>query len=524
MPEHDLKPGSVGDAALLPDGFLDRRHPEYTGQVARWNYVRDHYDDQRIYDELDAYLPMKRQGEHTEEYSERKALAHYPNLIGPVLDSFTGLLFHKEDEAEREWGQMGDPNSEGTLAAGLLQDADGRGTDHEAALKKACTALLMYQKVGLYIDTNKRPEDEGIMVGEARARNIRPRWKVVEPQAILDWLHDEDGRVVQLLVSEATDTRESLAAAEGSADEERFLWIGAEGWTRIARDEEAENGLRIVDEGTFGDPYLDTSDRPVPPLFVAELPLGRYPGYTLARSNNAIFNTLSEHRWLLRKGAFVKFVFSGSDTAFDDFTEKARTGVIAIQENLSTEENGRGHRFVSPDMDPADALLKLRVELVKDFWRQALYEFSDNATERTATEITADFVASIGAFLNILAGAMDEAENMVLRLVSQASGIEPDAYVRRTRAFGVVDSAHDALRLKAALFGEMGEIPLTPTLKSKAVARIATLLELVSNDEREQIEDELLREAELESDRMSLLEESFRQQTEPDTDGFDEAA
>lgn len=507
------------DASQADADLLHSRHPEWENSKARWDFVRDHYDDVRLYDRLDDYMPRKSQGEHRDEYKERKKLAQYPNLLGPTLDSFTGLLFHKEDETERDWGALGDPEEDGTAASDLAQDADGMGTDHEALLKQLSTFLLLYQKAGVWVDTT-RTTDEELTRDEARRRGVRPFWKLLPPQAIVNWRADDRGRVVEALILETADTRDTLADGAGDAEQERFLWVDLDGWVRLVEDGEAESGVQVVGTGTFD--YTDGTGRPTLPLFVGRLPLARYPAHSLAKSNNAIFNGLSELRWSLRKGSFPYFIYSGSSTAFDEFLDRIKRGTVAIREDFQGEAGGNGHRWIAPGMDPAQMHLEVKEMLVTDFWRQAMYEFSDRSVERTATEINAEFISSIGAFLNLLAGSMDEAEGATLRLLEQAAGQTPgEAVVRRTRDYAVQDGMELARTLKQVLFGEMGEMPMPPELEAEGVKKVARHAGITTDDNREELEDAIERSAEIEADRQALLGDQLdaAAETEPETVG-----
>lgn len=502
--------------------FLNQTHPEYDRLKPLWNFTRAHYDDRYLYWDLDQesesnYLPQKSQSEHPKEYKERKDLAAYANFLGPVIDSFVGLLFHKEGEAERDWGSLGDPEDEDSIAAILSEDADRSGTDHEAQMKQLATDFMQYQKAVLLVDTNKTDEDQNITVAQARERGIRPAWKRVPPQSLVNWREDEDGRVIEALIREQTDARDSLEDDAAKAEQDRYLHMrlaptdAEDGdpdetgeWRRLVEDADSEAGYRVVEQGRFS--YMDPQGQPDIPVFVGELPLNRYPAHTLARLANRIFNLESAGiHWPIRKAGFETLVYGGQ--GFEEFKESRRNGSNVMHEQMTSEEKSSGHRYIGPSMDGPQAAAEEREKLVRQFWSVAQFEFSDQAAERTATEIKADFVASMGAFLNILAGALDESESRALYLLEQAAGNEPgEASVQRARNFGVEDGLALVKRLSEVFFGKAGGVPLPPEMEGKIAVK---MLEKADIEVDEEDVDAILRAAEQRADQQRLFADSL---------------
>lgn len=498
----------------MADDLLSTRHPSYERWKSFWEFTRDHYDERLLYEEIQQsgdkvgegsdYLIRKRQSEHDNEYAERKRLAHYTNYLAPILDSFVGMLFSQESEAERDWGGLGDPEDEGSLASTLDRDADRRETDWEAQNKQFATDLMVYQKVGVLVDTNRPATAEDIDQQTARRLGIRPFRRIIPPTAILNWREDAQGRIVEALVAESVDTRASLSDDASDAQTERFLHLGLGGWRRLVADEDGE---RVVGEGSYD--FVDRNGEQTLPLFISRLPLRRYPAYDLARIVHAIFNLESAGiYWPIRRAGFARFIFSGR--GWDEFEERVKKGANVVQENLSTEDGGKGHRYEGPPMDGPEMALQYKEELVRAIFQVAQFEFSDEAAERTATEINADFLSSTGAFLNVLAGAVDEAENASLHLLEQAAGVESpgDAMVSRSRDFSPESGRAVAQRIKEIVFGRGMGLPLPPEAVARVVTRILSSLDVVEEVD-EELEDAILRSAQSEADRERILQESL---------------
>ena len=488
---------------------LDGRHPDYVRQSPHWTYAADHYDDRALYDKLDEYLPRKTQAEHSIEYAERQNLAEYENFVGPVIDSLVGLQFAKWGEIDWDWAALGDPADRDSRVAALMRDADGAGTDWKAQSKQIAADIMVYQKVGVLIDSSKPAGTGDATEADAAAAGWRPYRHVLPPTAIVDWITDPRGRLLEALVRETADTRTTLSSADGEAEDVRYLWLTLDGWARIR---EGKDGNTIVDEGEYT--YVDRSGQRVLPLVIGKLPVRRYPAYTLARINNAIFNLDSGLAWQFRKAQFQRMVFTGTGEDFAAYQDQAKTaGVTALLENYGPENSGKGHRYIGPDMTAADKALQLRDRLLRAFWDAAQFAFSDQATQRTATEINADFAASIGSIESTLAGALDEVDNASLYLIAQAWGLDPaasaDISVRRPDDLTPEDTYSTAERIKAVVFGESVDLPVPAAVKANATTRIARALGLLDGIDEAELELDMQRAAELSADRDALFRDAL---------------
>lgn len=488
---------------------LDERHPDYLRNEPLWTYAADHYDDRALYEKLREYLPQKSQAEHQIEYDERRRLAEYENFCGPVIDSLVGLQFAKWAEIVWEWGALGDPMDPDSRAAQLLRNADGGGTDWKAQAKQIAADILVYQKVGVLIDSSRPTGSDGATVADAEAAGWRPYRHVLPPTAIINWISDERGRLREALVMETADTRETLDSEDGDAESVRYLWLTLDGWQRIRA---GTSGIEVIEEGTYD--YVDRSGQRVLPLVIGELPIRRYPAYTLARINNAIFNLDSGLSWQFRKAQFQRMVFTGTQEDFAAYEEKAKkAGVTAVLESYGSEQGGKGHRYIGPDMSAADKALELRDRLLRAFWDAAQFAFSDDAAQRTATEIRADFAASIGSIESTLAGALDEVDNASLHLLGQAWGLSPDQAAdlkaKRPDDLTPEDTYATAERIKAVVFGEGVDLPIPSRVKANAMKRISRALGLMDDIDEDELELDLQRAAELADDRDALFRDAL---------------
>ena len=487
---------SQANAGGVTPDQLKEQHPAYARKSDDWTYTDVHYDAQRLYqiDNLTEYVPQKHLGEADEAYSERLKITAYMPLLAAVLDSIVGGVARKDSESDRKWGVLERESVNGTPVKDvLLKDADRNGTSWAHFQLRKLTSGLVFNETFTLIDTT------GV--------DGRPFIALIPPLALTNWLEDEDGRMVEALIVEVADERTSIFDPSEGAEAERYLKLTIEGWQRF-RITENDDGEPIVEATPFeiwdGGPWLDREGDERLPLVKTMPRLNRYAAFELAHLANEILNLNSELRYILRAGGLGQFLsLSATDDEFSELVEGILTGVKALQLN---PESANPHSFVGPDMGPVQGMLKTLVDKKESFWQASLFEFSDQAVERSATEIRADFAASIGSFLASLAEAADESENEELWLLAQAvkpgvvdSANEADIpTVQRSTDFSVEDTATVATRMRDLIFGQNNGVPITPEMAALASLAIFDRVGL-----KNLIEDEVGIKAEL----IAMIEE-----------------
>ncbi|NIV53584.1 MAG: hypothetical protein GWN53_17225 [Gammaproteobacteria bacterium] len=485
---------------------------------------------------VEKYVPRRSIGEAEESYDERKALVHVSGLLGSVIDALVGLWARKPPE-EDEWGSLGERGEDGELnpdsvAQMIVEDADRSRTTWDNHRRARATWTLVYRKVFTYIDTNKPPQDpdadEDMDREEARQANIRPFVTLVSPLDVIDWI-EKDGRKVEVVIREEADNRDSLD--DGSADvEERFLRLRLNGWERFRVVKEGEN-VRVERIGGNSYAYEDSDGTPRLPLVEATLPLPRYISYNLARIVLAIINHDSHLDSLDRAGALAQFLAVQGDS--EEIKKEIKLGDKVLPYPPGVEPPS----FIAYLMDAAGPLEKRIETLVAQFWNAAMWEFSDRPKERTATEVTQEWAAGVGAFLTQLAGAMEEAENEEKMLLAQADN--PDVSTSEVgttkfaREYKIQDVIAELTRLKELVFGIGDRLPMSAALKAAVGEYFLTRLDeqagiLQAVDEDTDVGEEIraaTEEAELQASQLSgLREEADRQPGFPEEDETEEAA
>ena len=505
--------------------WLTQVHPEYAALNGKWAYTRDHYEARVLDpDKIDTYLVKRNQGESREAWQERKDLADYTPHFSAVVDTLAGRLFHVEENAERVFNTdtgrgLGDPRKINTPIGRLWHDADRKGNGYPTLFRQLASQLIHSHRAWIMVDGGRS--------GNARIQ-------ILSPLQVTNWM-DEDGRVVEALVQESVDLRTSLR--DQVAQARSYVHITREGWTRyvLEKDETGELVAREKDAGFHR--FEDPAGNPVLPIFPVELPLKRLVGYTLARKANAIFNQESQRDHLLRAAHFPKLNLVADDELFDALVEALKEGSNLLQND---PENGSTHTHTSPNAGPAKTLNAVLERKVSEFWRTAFREYSDSAQERTATEVRQDVASGVGAFLQLLKSAIDDAENQVLWRVSQiefpqdrdlwftarvqrpSDFLPPDLDVllenKRKRYFGETDpvpvgrsglvqvvrqiAEHDGLDLDeseiaaaidtqqtAGLLDLLETLPVPAQVRTEMVLRVIQSLNLISPEETVTLED-----------------------------------
>lgn len=477
MAEHDFEGVDAQPGSPRPTvGSFDPRnkHPEYSAMQKRWQTTRDIYlGAEGIDDAIQGYMPRRMMGESVEAYDERTGLFHASGLLGALVDALVGLWARKAPEDDT-WGALGGQTEDGSLepgsvAAKMVEDADrGRITwdNHRRAL---ATWMLTYRKAYVYIDTNKKLATGEADRETAEAMGWRPYVTRIPPLDLTDWV-EEDGRKIEAVIREGVDPRTSLDDGEGTTTE-RYLRLKLEGWQRyeIRKDGESVKP-HVLESGEYD--YRDENGRRRLPLVEVRMPMPRYAAYNLALIERSILNADSYLDTLIRAGALAQYLAVQGDE------DEVRKSVKEGDKVLPYPIGASAPTFVAYVMEAAAHIKDRIANLVERFWQAAMYEFSDRAAQKTATEIDQQWAAGIGATLSLIAGAMSEAENEQKFLLRQAAGLEgEDGATTFPREYRVEDVLAEMARVKDLVFGIGGTLPVAGDLEAAVAEYILRRLD-----------------------------------------------
>lgn len=370
------------------------------------------------------YLRRRSQGEHPANFRERAALTRYPMHFFGIVAEFVGAIGEVEDEAERSWGVLGDPEEDDTPMAALFDDADGAGTNWPVWWTESAVLLCTVH-------------EHFYAVIPPVANGGLPRLHLIERPRVLRTRYAL-GQLVEAIVYEDVDTTQSLRD-EATARRE-YIHYTTEGWTRYVVEEgeavpatDPLTGAPLA--GIWSQPFVSRHGAPRIPLGKAALPL-RFPvGYRTAQANVDLYNFFSDVRNLIRVANHPTLKGLG----------------MTQQEFLTTiDERKRGANvmfgdwsYISPDPANAQAGYEIYRQEVGDFYVTALQMYNDAPKVKTARQTEEDSRART-AFLTTLSNGLDEAENDALHLAAQIVAPSTpsqwaEASVRRKKRFRPID-------------------------------------------------------------------------------------
>lgn len=386
--------------------WLDYEHPTFTQFAPRWAYAKDLYSGEVLdAGKICAYLIRKQTAEALPAFEERVALADYTNHFGTVVDSLIGMLFAVEADANRvtmteKQSGLGDLEEDGSIAYRLWDNADGNGIGWLTFWKQVAIEAMLTQLCWVLVDTDVQ--------GNAIV-------KLFPALSVTNWLYT-DGVLTEVLVKEAVDGRLTLGDDPGDAKLEQWIKFTLSGWERWQKNKDGEP-IRVVGESSEGTyTYEDAQGQSVLPIYPVLLPFDRLVGWSLARKANVIFNKESERDALLRSSGFPRLKLAANDNQYDKMKKDIAAGSNLLQDDPSTTKT---HDYIAPPTDSAAIMNETLARKVEEFYVTAFREYGDAAKERTATEVRQDVASGVGAFLNLLRDAIDDAENNAFYRVAQ---------------------------------------------------------------------------------------------------------
>lgn len=478
---------------------VTQQHPHYADRAARAGFALAHYTgdlfERTAIAQTDdgatrtavclkgaPFLLRHQQGESDTAYAERRAVSTYTPHFAFAVDGLAGQVQANEDDAEREWegSPLGDPEDAASDMARLWRDANGEGLDWPTVWHTMAPLLVTATRWGVLV--------EGDVEGSPYGRVT-----LIDPRDVIDW--DDAHKKPHWVV-----LREGGHAAREPGDDaqavERYLVVRLDGWTRYEADVAETHEVRSlgdtevlsggvpkeVDSGTWS--FTDPSGAPCLPFRMVELPIGRELGYQMAHVANGIMNRQSTRDWRFWTACINRLhVDLGEDT--QTTYEQITDGIRQHGTTLLLTRGGGSAGYIHPSQEPAEAAGRALESDVKEFYRTFFRAAADAARQRTATEIVQANDTGIAAFLVMLAGTLDEAENFALAMLEQVKspGAEPVASVQRSTTFAPVSPGELADGLHRRYFGD-APVPAGAKARQSAAERI-TELDNVTADPKE---------------------------------------
>jgi hypothetical protein len=452
----------------LPEGkaatWLDQQHPEYKRNKHKWRWAHDHYTGEVLNEGVaGVYLVRRAIAESEQAFLERLRLADFTPHFGAVVDQLAGMLFAVEASANRFTGGdatpgLGDPKDEKSAFHRLWKNTDGKGTGWLTFFKKLTIELILTHRTWVIVDQNAD--------GKAAVR----MWP---SEAVPNWSYDPiTGDLNEVLIVEAFDGRVSVKD-DLKKIMTRWVVYNLEGWERWIKN--AQGQPEMVDSKEWEVPFVNSEGRAVLPIFPVELPLDRHVGWMLAKKSNAIFNKESERDHILRTANFPILLLVGTNAQYKKAIEDIKKGLRALQQD---PKNSTAHAFIAPSAESASVATEVLKRKVEEFYITAFREYGNAARQKTATEVKQDVSAGVGAFLQMLKAAVDDAENNVFFRVAQIEVPQDKSrwftnHVERSEDFVPIDIQATIDKLKERYFPAQSAVPLGATGTVNAIKQMA---------------------------------------------------
>lgn len=431
--------------------WLDAQHADYKKNFHKWQIVSDFYHGKCIEEDTARnYLIRRFQGEPDQAYAERIRVADFTPHLATLVDTLAGMMFAVEDRAVRTWtnkdmkGGLGDPNDPGSDAHRLWRDADGESMGWPTLWRQFTIDLINYQYMWVLVDTVK---DE-------------PCVKLISPRQVPNWLDDGS----EVLMAENVDQRTSLQTTDVDAalPQQYVLWKTG-GWERWVRETDGTPRQLQGAKGSGSYAYVNHNGHEVPPIFRVDLPIRRYVTWILANKAKVIFNQESVRDFGLRVSNFAKLILGvSSKEQLELLEQRLLKGMNIIPED---KDSSGSHRYIHAPSEPIKIASEVLDKKIEHLWVSGFRMYADAAREKTATEIRQDVAAGVGAFLQLLKAAVDDAENGAFFLLEQATrSLTPDAWgiahVERSDDFSNTDTNAIMDQLRARYLGTGNPVPV----------------------------------------------------------------
>ena len=450
--------------------FSDYTHPQFDRLEEKYKYAWDHYTGKYMdIGEIEHYLHQKKQRESNTAYEVRKEdadpILHFPTAV----DGLCGIVFSKQDETTREFGELGDPEEEGSIAHRLWRDADGQGTNWLPLFRQVAIRQTVMHKVWGLVEGVEVIENEQ---GETVETLSEAKVKVINPQSVVNWYPDDNPR--EVLVKEKRDVRDSLLKAPDQRDV--YTLYELDGWRRFYMDEDSQgNAVEVeLDSGSYEYYASSRRDQRTLPIFSVEIPMPRFVGYLLALKQNHIFNFKSSRDAGAQNISYALLKLVGDEKQTSAIAKQLEKGSNYITQHPDV---GGSHEYVAPPSDHLKAVGEILEKDVEHFYMNAFKEYGDAAAQKTATEIRLESQTGIEAFLSLLVSSLDEFENRCLHLLNQVyfpdrPDVWGDAFVKRSTNFQPKDEEQAIQNMKNQFFGERNPVPATAEQKAEIVKKI----------------------------------------------------
>lgn len=354
--------------------------------------------------------------ESTAKYQYRKDSAVYPNLVGKIVDVYSGFLWRQTPSREAGDGY-----------AAFTADADGLGHSLDYLLSSYQLLAMLLGTVYVIVDKSPAP-------AATRADEAMPYLTLRTPGQLVRGTIDAVGNLTQITFSEsAGGTLVGVGSGTAAIGKTQYRTYTKDGWA-IHED---IDGQGIVAQGAHALGRI-----PVVPLHSAKplLPTHlRAKGwaYDIAQLNYDLYQQRSRITSIFADQAFSILALPARDQ-----TERERLTSLNLGtgNGLTYDPEGGGKPdFLAPPDGPAKTQMEWYAKTIEDIYRQANLEFV-GGVQQSGVALSFHFQEANSA-LTGMADLCEQAERDIAQLVHAWQGQAFDGHIAYPKDFNLTDLA-----------------------------------------------------------------------------------
>ena len=399
--------------------LIKRRHPEYEGREAHWDFLESCYEGGRDWFRENIFKFWK-EGEN--EYSDRVERAYRFNHSREVVDLVNKYLFrppiHRRvgdapDSVQRFW-----------------RKSTKNGMDIDAFVRQVARRSSIFGRIYIVVDNNAAVAPRS--KAEEKEQDIRAYAYIVKPQDALDMSFDEDGKLNWILIRERF-RRDEDPFDEATDVEFRYRLWTKNAWYLFEERERGDSRTKTVEQVASGEHGL--GEVPVIPTDHIE---DDNPYFSPALINDiayldrAVANYLSNLDAIIQDQTFSQLAMpaQGLMPGDEGDVKKQLVELGTKRIFIYNGEGGSAPMFLSPDPRQAQLIITAIRTIINE-----IYHTVGMAGERTKQDNAMGIDNSSGvakaydfdrvnALLCAKARNMQRLENEIARVVAKWHGEE----------------------------------------------------------------------------------------------------
>ena len=397
--------------------LIGRRHPEYVNHIAQWKFFGDTYEGGRDWFGQNIFKYFR---EGNQEYNERVERCYRFNHTKEVVDLLNKYLF-KQNIVRSEDA----PKS----VLEFWKHATRGGQSIDELAKKISKHCSIYGRIGIVVD-RQRPPQNVVTIADEKRQKVRTYAYVVNPQDMLDYSFDEEGKLNWILIRE-TYRNDSDPFAEDSISEKiRYrLWTRMS-WFLIAekkKEKGVKTGYELVDQGehSLGEVPVILADN----LLSDEMYGAPSLINDIAYLDRACANYLSNIDTIIQDQTFSQLVMPAQNIMAGS-EEEQQLMELGTKRVFTYDAAGSNHspEYIFPDHSQAHLILDVVSRIIKEIYNSVGLSSERTNKDNAVSMDNSSGVAKaydferVNALLSAKADSLESVENQIARIVALWNG------------------------------------------------------------------------------------------------------